>query len=71
MTATLDDDSSTSDSVSFTVEFANTCESDTITYVSGVDATYSYDFDSDIVITPVFTSTEDCPFSTYTFTFID
>mmetsp|Transcript_15784 Transcript_15784/g.11140 ORF Transcript_15784/g.11140 Transcript_15784/m.11140 type:complete len:262 (-) Transcript_15784:465-1250(-) len=71
MTGTLDDDSSTSDSVSFTVEFTNACESDVITYASGVDASYTYDFDSDIVITPVFTSTEGCPFGPYTATFVD
>lgn len=71
MTGTLDDDSSTSDSVSFTVDFANTCETDVITYASGVEASYTYDFDNSIVVTPVFTSTEGCPLGPYTATFTD
>lgn len=69
--AVLDDDSGTTDTASFTVDFIQNCATDVITYTSGVDATYNYDFETDIVITPVFTSQASCPLGAYTFTFID
>jgi len=50
----LDDDPETSAETEFQIDFTNECENDSITYVSGVDPEYTYDFETEIVISPEF-----------------